>query len=146
MRKILALFLLTSLLAGCSHQLGKFTIWSTHNVELQIEHSPVKRNVKASSMTTTILIFSFGKPDLEQALDKLLRKHNADFLTNVILYQKSWSIILYGRSGYVIIGDAWRNGPAPVEEHGMNDRITRESEFEVVWDEECDVYRLVVKG
>ena len=146
MRKVLALVLLCSLLTGCSHQLGKFTIWSTYNVELQIEHSLVQRDVKTSSMTTTILTYSFGTPDVEKAIDKVLEKYEADFLTNVRLYQKDWSIIFYGRSGYVITGDAWRNGAAPVEEQGLNNRITGDSEFEVVWDEDCGGYRLKVTG
>ncbi len=120
-------------LASCSARLGDFTILSSRNVELQGEHSLVQRNVEGSDGTTwLLLIIPIGKPNLRQAVDDMLARHQADFLTNVILYKRSWSIIIVGWDGFVITADAWRNGGAPMGSITDPSRVRGGRDYELV--------------
>lgn len=100
--------------SGCSSRLGDFSILSNRNVVLDGEHSLVERNVKGSDgVWVVLLLIPITEANLEDALDKILIKYKADFLTNVVIRRTFWIGIVVSWEGFVITGDAWRNGSAP---------------------------------
>jgi len=94
----------------------------------------LKRDVWASTSRTTILwIIKFGNPELRETIHKVLRKHDADFLTNVVLYTRTWSFFtMFGQTGFIVKGDAWQNGTAEPSEAGFRDVVRPEQEYVLV--------------
>lgn len=126
MRKLILCFVAVLTLEGCSTRLGDFTILSNRNVEFQAEHSLVQRNVKGSDGIFWLFLFlPITEANLEDAVDKILAKHEADFLTNVVIHRKWWSLVVISWDGFVITADAWRNGSTPTSAIFTPDGIVR---------------------
>ena len=96
-------------LSGCTARMGDLTVISSKNFDVAAEYELVERDVKGSDGTTMLLSLSFGGKDLEEAVEKALRKAQGDFMTNVVIYEKSYTVFgLFGYEGIVVRGDVWR--------------------------------------
>lgn len=106
---LLALAALGMLTAGCANRMGDFTILSTKNVEISrvdLKRVPFQRGVEGADGRVWVLFIPFGAaPNLKEAVDQCLENGNGDFMTSAVLYQNSWSVLLFGYEGIEIKGD-----------------------------------------
>lgn len=142
---VLLVAVLVALFSGCSSKIGEFTIISTRNVSLDNPPVLIERSVSGSSMSTMLLGFKLFTPDLREAVNDALDDYEADFLTNVVIYERDWTILwLFGREGYVVKGDAWRNySSKPI---GFNDAIGRGTELAVITNDDHSSFRVIPKN
>lgn len=131
-------------ISGCSQRLGSFTILSTRNVEMSAERSLVERDVRGRDGIAWFLFIPIGSPSLSDAVDKILAKNDADFLTNVVIHYDFWTIIIFSYEGYKLTADAWRNGAAPSNGSLLpRDAVRPGREYELLPTSESLAYRVI---
>jgi hypothetical protein len=95
------IFLITVLMSiGCSQRLADLTVVSPNNVslsELDLDKHISKKNVIGRAVKPSILLVPLGTPTLEEAVEDALRKGDGDLMTDVSIYDKSWSAIIFGQ-------------------------------------------------
>lgn len=110
-RTPLLLVLPLVVLMGCTQRLGDFTVLSTKNVDLtnfsteSAEKSLPVRGVDSKP----IIILPGSPPNLKEAVDRALEAHNADMLTNAVIYYTYWYIpYVCGEWKFEVKGNAVR--------------------------------------
>lgn len=102
MKKIFLLLLLVSLLVGCTHRVGDFTIISTKNfaASKDVRFKKIGR-FKGKHM-------SFVKThNIKDAIDNCIQKGNGDFLMNCVIdYYEG-----FFEEGYIVRGDVYKMVP-----------------------------------
>jgi hypothetical protein len=106
-RSFIVLFalVLVFLISGCSTRLGDFTILSTKNVELGAKYTKVGSG-EADDMVTVVFV-PFGQPNIENAIDALLKKLDGDLVTNAVVTYDYYAFLI-GTMGYGVTGDVWK--------------------------------------
>ncbi len=142
-RLLFGLLVVFVLFTGCSRRMGDLTVMSTRNVHFNSGNELVQRDVKGKSYVYSILTFGLGNINLEEAVEQALRKSEADYLTNVVIYDVNVSFILFGWNGIKIRADAWRNGDMGLDTV-PDDAIYSYSEITLIRDDEINGYRVVL--
>jgi hypothetical protein len=105
--KNIGLFLAVSsiLFAGCVTPMGMTSSSSPLKAE-KMENLGV---VEGRAMTGSVLgVWSVGKPDIDLAIKRALRKKRADVLINVRWYEQTYYFILFSLHEVIVTGDAVR--------------------------------------
>ena len=106
---ILAVLLIAVSSTGCAHRVADFTIASTKNVEvsrIDLRTAALTRNVEATDGRFWFLIIPFNsQPKIKEAMDRCLEKGNGDFMTNAVVYDEGWSLLLFSYGAYTVKGD-----------------------------------------
>ncbi|MBZ0166757.1 MAG: hypothetical protein K8I00_08105, partial [Candidatus Omnitrophica bacterium] len=58
---------------------------------------PQTKYVEGEDSTFMLLFIPLGLPQLEDAVDDALNKGNGDLMTDVVVHDKSWTAILFGK-------------------------------------------------
>jgi hypothetical protein len=107
MKNFIAIIFAYLLLSGCANRIGDFTMVSSKNVDLT-KGADFKRSlqrVKAEDTVPIILGIPIGLPNMKTALDHAIEQTpGAVALTDSVITQKSFSIILFGQMGYEVEG------------------------------------------
>jgi len=94
------------ILSSCSQRIGDLTMISNRNIEFEKKHVEIKRDVSATSTRIRILGIRLGSPNMEEAIDKSIRKQGTgEYLKNATVYQINYSFILFGWEGIKVKGD-----------------------------------------
>src|SRR3989344_3908375 len=88
-------------LGGCSMRLVDFTALSSKNCDIQGSRG---ERTKGEDMTWFILGFPIGIPNMKEATDRAIERCGGDLLVDGVVYQKGWSVLLVGQSGFTIEG------------------------------------------
>jgi len=107
MKKIYLLGFAILLLSSCSQRMLDFTIISTKNVDLSKAGNFTRSKTRTEGTDLVHMIFYFptGIPNMKEAIDKALEKiPGAIALVDGVVYHKSWGVILYGQTMYVVEG------------------------------------------
>lgn len=107
MQRIIAIAIAAFLTTGCANRIGDFRLVTTKNIDLarvaDFKRSPVR--VKAEDSIPIILTIPVGAPSIETALDRAIEKTpGAVALTDAVVTEKLFSIILYGETSYEVEG------------------------------------------
>jgi hypothetical protein len=111
MKKNKSKFLSTTLLisiifSSCSQRIGDLTLISNRNVEFQKKHIELKRGVIGKSAKLRLFGFTFGKPNIEEALDNAIMKQGTgEYLKNATVSIYWHWFLIYGTKGIKIQGD-----------------------------------------
>lgn len=103
------LIIFTSILwaTSCSQRLVDFTVISSKNVPLTengITFRKADQRVKGIDAKWSILIIP-GVPNMKEAIDRAIQKYpGAVALTDGVVYNKGWSVLLFGQNKYVVEG------------------------------------------
>src|SRR5687767_8637216 len=93
--------LVSLILTGCTTRLIDFTAISSKNCEIAGSRG---ERVRGEDMTWMIWAIPVGgRPDIKEAVDRAIQRCNGDMLTDGVLYQKSWWLLV-GQMGYVVEG------------------------------------------
>ncbi|MBZ0265944.1 hypothetical protein K8I28_14900 [bacterium] len=111
MRKLLILLFIIPLFLGCSVKMADLTVVSSMNVEFNQQPTLAERNVKGSDHCFTFLwFFQLGTLDMEDAIDKALKKGDGDMLKNAVVKRRNWSLFgIISWEKITVVGDSWRN-------------------------------------
>ncbi len=95
-------------LSSCTHRLTDFTVISTKNVPLGKAAASLQKanqRVEGVDKAHTILFFPIGTPNMKEAIDKAIDKYpGAIGLADGVVKSKSWSVLLYGQSSFIVEG------------------------------------------
>ncbi len=100
----------TFLLSGCTQHVGNFTALSTdsYNPANIDEKHKVASGIEHDVMSLRILGIPIGGiTKLDQAVAETSREHGGDFMRNAQVHAKGWSLILFGKQGYMLKGDIY---------------------------------------
>lgn len=104
----LSLFLLGSLLSGCSMRLGTMTAISTRNIkldEVDLDKLPQVKNITGTDSRFAIFTIPLGFPTLQGAVDDALAKGNGDLIIDGVIMREGWTAILFGQNSISITGN-----------------------------------------
>lgn len=91
------------ILTGCVTPMGMTSSTSP----LKAEKMENLGSVEGRAMTGSVLgIWSVGKPDIDLAIRRALRKKRADVLVNVRWYEQTYYFILFSLHEVIVTGDA----------------------------------------
>lgn len=93
-------------LSSCSKRIGDFTVLANRNIEFEKRHINLKRNVSGSSTRLVFLNIPFGKPNIEEAVDEIIRSEGTgEYVANAELSMvRNW-YLLFGTWGFKVRGD-----------------------------------------
>jgi hypothetical protein len=99
-------FIFVILLSSCSKRIGDFTVLANRNIEFEKRHVNLKRNVSGSSTRLVFLNIPFGKPNIEEAVDEIIRNEGTgEYVANAELSMvRNW-YLLFGTWGFKVRGD-----------------------------------------
>lgn len=102
---LFSLALLFSL--GCSTRIGDFSVLSSGAPQYAaMSEAPMTQAVKGSDGRFWLLFIPLGSsPSIEEAVDRCLDAGKGDFMERARIYKKRWSIILFSRDSYTVVGD-----------------------------------------
>lgn len=93
------------LLTGCVTPMGM----TSSSSPLKAEKIENLGTVEGRAMTGSVFgIWSVGKPDIDLAIKRALRKKKADVLVNVRWYEQTYYFILFSLHEVIVTGDAVR--------------------------------------
>lgn len=108
--------LLAVLAAGCTAELGRFTVMSTKNVDLSAPHQVVQRGVEGDEGRFWLLFIPFGgAPTITGAVDEALEESEGDYLTSVTVSEGGFWVVLFGYGWVEAKGDVTKVFPEKVE-------------------------------
>ncbi len=91
-----------AMLCGCMARIADFTAVSTKNADIPGQRLP---RVQGEDMSSIVLFFPTGQPNIKTAVDDALQKSGGDLLVDGVIYNKCWYIpLLFGQCGYVVEG------------------------------------------
>jgi hypothetical protein len=112
--RTLAVVLMTSLLGLACSSTQTLTLVSTKNVDLSATHDVAARAQEESEGRFWLLFIPFaGEPDALGATNKLLGKHNGDYLTNVEVKKTGWSLLVFSWGSVTVKGDVYQRATRP---------------------------------
>jgi hypothetical protein len=101
----LLLIALSVILTGCVTPMGM----TSSSSPLKTEKMENLGTVEGRAMTGSVLgVWSVGKPDIDLAIKRALRKKRADVLINVRWYEQTYYFILFSLHEVIVTGDAVR--------------------------------------
>jgi hypothetical protein len=105
-----SLFCVGLLLAGCTTNLGDFTVLSSKNVNLaNFSNSKAEvsgEKVQGEDCVHIICLFPTGELNLKTAVDRALESKNAFMLTNARVSYVYWYVpLIYGQMKFVVEGN-----------------------------------------
>ena len=108
MNKILTIAITVVVLSGCVNRLGDFTVMSTKNMDIKRTlHSVDTGKRLTGDDTVLILLFPWGTPNLEEAIDNAIEKDKrAVGLSDVTLKSFIYGIGFLGIAGFEVEGNA----------------------------------------
>jgi hypothetical protein len=102
--------LLVLVAAGCTTRLGSFTVISTRNVEWNRAGEYIRsgERIEGTDVMHIILFISTqASIDMQTAVDDALDQiPGAVALIDTVLSIRSWSVLVYGQTAYIVTGTA----------------------------------------
>lgn len=102
---------------GCAHRVADFTIASTKTIALNridLKTAALTRNVEATDGRLWFLIIPLApKPRIKEAMDKCLEKASGDYMTNAVVYEEGWSLLLFSWGSFTVKGDVGNSMASP---------------------------------
>lgn len=109
MRIILIALASVTLLSGCVHRIGDFTVASTKNMDIKRTLHRVDESERLVGKDTKhiILFIPTGTPNMKEAMDNAVeQRQGAVGLSNVTVKSGLWWIpYIYGQSSYEVEGN-----------------------------------------
>jgi hypothetical protein len=99
---------LAALLSGCTIRTADMTLMSTRIVNVDhvdIDKLPTTRRVVGEDKRWVVLLIPLGLPHLKDAVDDALTKGNGDLMTDAVVYQTGWNVLLIGQTILKVEGD-----------------------------------------
>ena len=105
-KKIILFVILSCMIyIGCVTPMGMTSSTSP----LKAEKMENLGSVEGRSMTGSVLgLWSVGKPDIDLAIKRALKKKRADVLINVRWYEQTYYFVLFSLHEVIVTGDAVR--------------------------------------
>ncbi len=100
-----------TVLAGCSIRVADMTLMSTRIVALNrvdLDKLPITKRVVGEDSKWNILGIPLGVPHLKDAVDDALNKGGGDLMTDAVVYQSGWTVVLFGQNSLRVEGDVVR--------------------------------------
>jgi hypothetical protein len=71
-----------------------------------MKNTALTRDVESTNGRLWFLIIPFGsQPKIKEAMDQCLEQGKGDFMTNAVVYEKSWSLLLFSWGAFRVKGD-----------------------------------------
>ena len=72
------------------------------------------RDVESTDGRLWFLIIPLGsQPKIKQAMDNCLEEGKGDFMTNAVVYEESWSLLLFSWGAFMVKGDVGNSMAGP---------------------------------
>jgi hypothetical protein len=117
---------------GCTTEQGRFTILSTHDVEMSrvdLKHAPTQHDVSESDGRAWFLFIPLGTtPTVNNAIDKCLKEGRGDFMTSARVKSTWWTILIFSWESYRVTGDVANSMGDGTGEVVHPDRIPQRTE------------------
>lgn len=105
---VLCASVLIAFLAGCTTTIASFGTLSIEPVDRNSKYTLVERNAQGQDFVYLIWCIPLGIPSIEKAARDILNKYDGDFIDNVSVQQVFFWTYFFGRYGYKITGNVYR--------------------------------------
>jgi hypothetical protein len=109
-RLLPGVLVLALLAAGCQTRLGSLSVAATGNVSLKdidLDEAVQTKNVRGADEKILVLFLPFpmGPFNLQKAIDDALEKGDGDVMVDVVVYQRWWTALLFGKTSLEVEGN-----------------------------------------
>ncbi|MGE3802971.1 MAG: hypothetical protein AB7H80_18285, partial [Candidatus Kapaibacterium sp.] len=95
------------LLSGCfSYRIGDFSVASIDDYDQGATYRFVGR-MEGFDKVPIVLFLLLGSPRIDDAVQTALQANGGVYMTNGVVREETWWFVLFGRTGYTIVGDVY---------------------------------------